>query len=92
MCYITKLKRIKKCIDNMKIENLKNVYNIINNNNQPITKKSDCFLINLGNLNTKTINELTELIDFLESNNKLLEQDELIKKQYADEIKYLEKD
>lgn len=90
MTSITDLKRIKKAVDNMNLDNLKYIYNIIIKNNQPITKKSDCFLINLGNINSDTINEIIKFIDFIESNSKLLEEDEKIKIEYAEELKHLQ--
>ena len=83
------LKKIKKTVDNMNLDNLKNIYNIITRNNQPITRKSDCFLINLGNLNTNTINEIIQFIDFIETNTKILEEDEKVKNEYAVEFKHL---
>jgi nicotinate-nucleotide pyrophosphorylase len=87
---ISDLKKIKKAVDNMNLDNLKNIYNIITRNNQPITRKSDCFLINLGNLNVDTINEIIQFIDFIESNSKLLEEDEKVKNEYAEEFKQLQ--
>lgn len=84
---ISDLKKIKKAVENMNLDNLKNIFSIISNNNQPITRKSDCFLINLGNLNEKTIFELLNFIDFINSNSKILEENEEIKKQYAEEMK-----
>lgn len=83
------LKKIKKAVDNMNLDNLKNIYNIITKNNQPITRKSDCLLINLGNLNTNTINEIIKFIDFIESNTKILEEDEKVKNEYVAEFKHL---
>jgi hypothetical protein len=84
---MTDLKKIKKAIDNMTLDNLKHIYNIISKKNQPITRKSDCFLINLGNLNKSTIDEIIDFINFIESNTKLLEIDEEMKKRYAEEMK-----
>jgi hypothetical protein len=84
---LSQLKKIKSSIDTMSIDNLKNIYNIIINNNQPITRKSDCFLINLGNLNNSTIDEILKFIDFIESNVKILEADERMKRIYAQEMK-----
>lgn len=86
MSSVSDLKRIKKSVETMNIDNLRNVYSIINNNNELITRKSDCFLINLGNLSSDTINELINFIDFLDNNTKLLEEDELIKQEYAREL------
>ena len=86
MSSVSDLKRIKKSVETMNIDNLRNVYSIINNNNELITRKSDCFLINLGNLRSNTINELINFIDFLDNNTKLLEEDELIKQEYAREL------
>jgi nicotinate-nucleotide pyrophosphorylase len=88
MANISDLKKIKKAVDNMSLDSLKHIYNIIINNNQPITKKSDCFLINLGNLNKDTIEEIIKFIDFIDSNTIILEQDEKIKHDYAEEIKH----
>jgi len=84
---IQNLKKIKNSVEKMSIDNLKYIYNIINKNNQSITKKSDCFLINLGDLNNNTIIELLKFIEFIENNQILLQEQEMKKQQYAQEMK-----
>jgi hypothetical protein len=87
MASTSDLKRIKKYVDNMNLDNLKHIYNIITKNNQPITRKSDCFLINLGNLNNETISEIITFINFIESNTKILEEDEKVRHEYEEIVK-----
>lgn len=82
---ITDLRKIEKEIDNMSQDNLTAIYNIIKNNNENITRKSDCFLVNLGILKPTTINKILLFIKFLEENKKMLEKDELEKQQYKTE-------
>lgn len=79
---IIQLKKIEKTIETMSLDNLTVIYNIVKTNNENITRKSDCFLINLGTLHTKTINDILNFITFLEENKKILEKDELEKQQY----------
>lgn len=76
------LKRIEKEIANMTIDNLTVIYNIIKNNGENITRKYDCFLVNLGTISKKSINEILKFINFLEENKKILEKDELEKQEY----------
>ena len=82
---IKELRKIEKEIDNMSHDNLTVIYNIIKNNNENITRKSDCFLVNLGTLKPETTKEILNFIIFLEENKKILEKDELEKQQYKEE-------
>lgn len=82
---IKELRKIEKELDNMSQDNLTVIYNIIKNNNENITRKSDCFLVNLGTLKSNTITEILNFIKFLEENKKILEKDELEKQQYKEE-------
>jgi hypothetical protein len=79
---LIQLKKIEKTIDTMSLDSLTVIYNILKKNNEPITRKSDCFLINLGTLHNNTVNEILNFITFIEENKILLEKDELEKEEY----------
>lgn len=83
---IQDLRMIEKEIENMTQDNLTVIYNIINENNENITRKSDCFLVNLGKLRDKTIKELLNFIYFLKENRKILEKDEIEKNIYKSQF------
>lgn len=86
MIAFEKIKKIESGIDNMNLDNLSVVYSIIKKNNENITRKSDCFLINLGSLSSDTVDEILNFIKYLEDNKITLELDENMKLKYKNEL------
>lgn len=78
---------IKTIIENMEKINQLKILNILKNNSDTILNENkNGTYINLTTLNIKTLNEIIEKINFIIEQNKILNEDELKKKEYKEMI------
>ncbi len=82
------LKYIEKSITELSLEALSQIYKIIKEENEKYTIKKDVILINLGQLDPKTIQRIIFFLRYLLRSNKLLMQDEITKETYRKPMQY----
>lgn len=83
----TDLIGIKTIIENMeKINQLKILTILKNNSDTIINENKNGIYINLTTLNIKTLNEIIEKVNFIIEQNKILNEDEIKKKEYKELI------
>mgnify|MGYP005999134887 CR=1 FL=1 len=70
------LSEIKNRIENLYETELFEIFKIINDNNEKYTTNNNGIFINISNLKSITINEITHFLIFSEKNNKLIDQEE----------------
>ena len=73
---ILSLIEIKNRIDNLHENEFIEIFKIIKSNNEKFTTNSNGIFINICNLKTISINELTKFLIFSENNNKLIKKEE----------------
>jgi len=70
------LPEIKNRIDKLYEEEFVEIFKIIKSNNEKFTTNSNGIFINICNLKTTSINEITKFLIFSENNNKLIKKEE----------------
>jgi len=71
------LTEIKNRIENLYETELFEIFKIIKDNNEKYTSNNNGIFINISNLKSITINEITHFLIFSEKNNKLIDKEEL---------------
>lgn len=83
---ILSLIEIKNRIDNLHENEFVEIFKIIKSNNEKFTTNSNGIFINICNLKTISINELTKFLIFSENNNKLIKKEEKERKIYREYV------
>jgi hypothetical protein len=81
---ILSLIEIKNRIDNLHENEFVEIFKIIKSNNEKFTTNSNGIFINICNLKTVSINEITKFLIFSENNNKLIKKEEKERKIYRE--------
>ena len=71
------LTEIKNRIENLYETELFEIFKIIKDNNEKYTSNNNGIFINISNLKSITINEITHFLIFSEKNSKLIDKEEL---------------
>ena len=81
------LKYISKSVTELNVDALSQIYKIIKDQNEKYTIKKDAVLINLGTLQTDTVQQILLFLRYLRKNTNVLLEDEILKDQYKTEFK-----
>ena len=78
------LTEIKNRIENLYETELIEIFKIIKDNNEKYTTNNNGIFINISNLKSITINEITHFLIFSEKNNKLIDKEEIERDLYRE--------